>query len=148
MFDSEKAITDWRRRMLAAGIKTPVPLEELESHLRGEIERQMKSGMNAQRAFGEAIQQIGPPNALQSEFQKANALTVERKRPIAIAAGVLTVFVGFILVWATVVQSRDMGRTANEVVVLFVLGLILVFDGAAVSFLASKRSFLASKRKA
>jgi hypothetical protein len=41
-----------------------------------------------------------------------------------------------------------MGRTTNEVVVLFVLGLILVFGGAAVSFLASKRSFLASKRKA
>jgi hypothetical protein len=145
MFDLEKAITDWRRRMLAAGIKTPVPLEELENHLRHEIERQIKSGLDAQRAFAEAIPQIGPPHALHSEFQTANALTVERKRPFAIAAGLLTLFVGSILLWATVVQSRDMGSTANEVAVLFALGLILIIDGAAVSFLASKRSFLASK---
>ena len=33
MFSLEQAIIRWRRRMLAAGIKTPVPLEELESHL-------------------------------------------------------------------------------------------------------------------
>ncbi len=31
MFDLENAIADWRRQMLAAGIQTPVPLEELES---------------------------------------------------------------------------------------------------------------------
>ena len=29
-------MTDWRRQMIAAGIKTPVPLEELEIHLREE----------------------------------------------------------------------------------------------------------------
>jgi hypothetical protein len=39
MFELEQAITGWRRQMLAAGIKTPVPLEELEIHLRDEIER-------------------------------------------------------------------------------------------------------------
>ena len=32
--------------MLAAGIKTPMPLEELEILLREEIDRQMKSGLN------------------------------------------------------------------------------------------------------
>jgi hypothetical protein len=36
----------------------------------------------------------------------------------------------------------------SEDVVLFVLGLILVLNGTAISFLASKRSFLASKHKA
>ena len=30
MFDLEQAIAGWRRQMQAAGIKTPVPLEELE----------------------------------------------------------------------------------------------------------------------
>ena len=51
MFDLEQSIADWRQQMLAAGIKTPVPLEELEIHLREEIERQMKSGLNEQDAF-------------------------------------------------------------------------------------------------
>ena len=148
MFDLEQSIADWRKQMLAAGIKTPVPLEELESHLRNEIERQMKSGINAQRAFGEAIQQIGPPDALQGEFQKANVLTVEQKRTTVIAGGVLTITVGFILVWATMVQGRDMGKMPGEAIMLFVLGLFLVFNGAAIIFLASKRSFLAPKRKA
>jgi hypothetical protein len=41
MFNLEQAIADWRQQMLAAGIKTPVPLEELENHLREENEQQM-----------------------------------------------------------------------------------------------------------
>lgn len=148
MFDLEESIADWRKQMLAAGIESPVPLEELEIHLREEMERLVKSGINAQRALGEAIQQIGPPNALKCEFQKANSLTVKRQRIKVIAGGVLTVFVGFILIWATVVQSRDMGIMSSEVVGLFVLGFILVFNGAAICFLASKPSFPASKHKA
>lgn len=46
MFNLDNAISEWRREMLAAGIKTPVPLEELESHLRDEIEQQTKSGLS------------------------------------------------------------------------------------------------------
>jgi len=37
MFNLEPSIAEWRRQMLAAGVKTPVPLEELESHLRDEL---------------------------------------------------------------------------------------------------------------
>ena len=37
MFSLEKSIAGWREQMLAAGIKAPVPLEELEIHLREEI---------------------------------------------------------------------------------------------------------------
>ena len=34
MFELEKSIGDLRRKMLAVGIKTPEPLEELEMQLR------------------------------------------------------------------------------------------------------------------
>ena len=37
--------------MLAAGIKSPVPLEELKTHLREDIERQMKLGLQADKGF-------------------------------------------------------------------------------------------------
>jgi hypothetical protein len=37
MFDLEQTISEWRRQMLSAGIKTPVPLEELEIHLREDV---------------------------------------------------------------------------------------------------------------
>jgi len=70
MFDPEKSIADWREQMLAAGIKTPVPLEELEIHLREEIERQMKSGLNAQHAFEFAVRKIGQGYVLNAEFAK------------------------------------------------------------------------------
>jgi hypothetical protein len=70
MFNLEPSITEWRRQMLAAGIKTPVPLEELESHLRDEIERQMKSGLDEADAFQTAVQKIGQPRMVQNEFKK------------------------------------------------------------------------------
>jgi hypothetical protein len=70
MFDLEQAIADWRWQMLAAGIQTPVPLEELENHLREEIGRQAKSGVEEQHAFEIAVQQIGPREVLQTEFAK------------------------------------------------------------------------------
>jgi hypothetical protein len=72
MLDLEKQISDWRKQMLAAGIKTPAPLDELEIHLREEIERQMKSGLNEQKAFEIAIQKIGQGNLLKNEFKKIN----------------------------------------------------------------------------
>ena len=71
MFDLEEQITNWRQQMLAAGIKTPVPLEELESHLRDAIEQQVQLGVDPQQAFHAAARQIGHANDLKSEFTKA-----------------------------------------------------------------------------
>ena len=70
MFDLEKSIADWRNQMLAAGIKTPVPLEELEIHLREDIEKQIQSGTNPQQAFESSVQQIGHADELEAEFKK------------------------------------------------------------------------------
>jgi hypothetical protein len=70
MFDLEKAITNWRQQLLAAGIKTPVPLHELECHLREEIERQMRTGLNVQQAFAVAMRHLGKANLLNDEFKK------------------------------------------------------------------------------
>lgn len=70
MFDLEQAIAGWRRQMLAAGIKSPVPQEELESHLREEIEWQMKAGQSEAEAFATAVRKIGPVQAVKMEFEK------------------------------------------------------------------------------
>jgi hypothetical protein len=70
MFNLELAIADWRQKMLAAGIQTPVPLEELEIHLREDIERRTKSGSDEQTAFAAAVQQIGSGCTLRNEFRK------------------------------------------------------------------------------
>lgn len=70
MFSPEKAILEWRQQMLAAGINTPTTLEELESHLREEIERQIKAGKNEREAFEIATQQIGEAGGIKVEFVK------------------------------------------------------------------------------
>jgi len=72
MFNLEQAITAWRRQMLAAGIQSPVPLEELEIHLREEIGRQIRAGLNEQTAFEISVEQIGLAFPLKQEFEKFN----------------------------------------------------------------------------
>jgi hypothetical protein len=72
MFDLEHAIAEWRRQMLAAGIKAPVPLDELESHLRDDIEQQTRTGIEEARAFERAVQRIGHAAPLRKEFMKTN----------------------------------------------------------------------------
>jgi hypothetical protein len=73
MFNLEQSISGWRQQMLAAGIQSPAPLEELEIHLHEEIERQIRSGMNDQRAFETAVRQIGQAEPLKAEFKKIEA---------------------------------------------------------------------------
>jgi leader peptidase (prepilin peptidase)/N-methyltransferase len=70
MFDLDKAIENWRQQMLRAGIKTPVPLEEIENHLREDVEQLVRAGSSAQEAFETASQRIGHAGALEAEFKK------------------------------------------------------------------------------
>lgn len=70
MFDLEQAIKEWRRKMNSSGIKAREVLEELESHLREDLEGRVKSGAGEQEAFEAAVRQIGQAGALTSEFAK------------------------------------------------------------------------------
>jgi hypothetical protein len=99
MFDLKKSILEWRKLMLAAGIQTPVPLEELEIHLREEIEQQMKSGLNGQKAFEIAAGKIGQGNMLKTEFKKIGGMDKAQRRK---AAGYFySVILGFYTLAAT-----------------------------------------------
>jgi hypothetical protein len=70
MFNLDQSISAWRSQMLAAGVQSPVPLDELESHLREDIAQQMQSGLDAQAAFAIAVGRIGQATALKKEFAK------------------------------------------------------------------------------
>lgn len=106
MFNLERSICDWRKQMLDAGIKAPVPLDELESHLREAIEQQMKSGMNEAEAFKTAVQKIGLSFLLKSEFAKTsgflswfndNKFINTMKRKIGVSAVVATLLLAVVL---------------------------------------------------
>lgn len=74
MFKLEQTITEWRQQMIAGGIKSNAVLDELESHLREDIERRMRSGTPAEQAFDEAVQQVGRAEELKLEFGKIEPL--------------------------------------------------------------------------
>lgn len=72
MFDLERTIETWRQQMTDAGINAPVPLDELESHLRDAVDEQMRLGLSEERAFEAASRQIGHAGELRSEFEKVS----------------------------------------------------------------------------
>jgi len=118
MFDLNQAISDWRRQMLDSDIKTPVPLDELENHLRDDVEDQMRSGLNAQQAFDTAVLRIGRAGALRGEFSKAGGRRDgQRRRFMRIYYVVFPVFYSVICAYGLLriemnVVQRILGFTA------------------------------------
>jgi hypothetical protein len=80
MFDLDSAIAAWRRQLAAGGVKSAEVLDELESHLRDEIEQQELAEVGGQRAFEFAVQQIGQAAALEGEFAKIGVRTRAQMR--------------------------------------------------------------------
>jgi hypothetical protein len=78
MYNLDTSIKAWRRQMLSAGLRNPLVLDELESHLREDVQRRMQSGLGAEQAFESAVRCIGQPDALQNEFAKSAATKAMR----------------------------------------------------------------------
>jgi hypothetical protein len=122
MFNLEQAITKWKQQMMAEGIKDPAVLDELESHLREEIERQRRDGVNEERAFEAAAQRIGPAKELKNEFRKSGLAPVWDKLMLAIA--VLFAAFGIFLTSATMILCYE--SVEERLVGFAALGFILL----------------------
>lgn len=131
MFNLEQSITEWRQRMLAAGIKTPVPLEELELHLREEIERQTQSGFSDAEAFQMAVANIGPAQVLQNEFEQAGQneelLRSERTQfgTVALLGSVQLVLIGAVLFNSEMTSGQrtsGMAAIATSILLAVIVG--------------------------
>ena len=85
MFDLEQSINAWRRQMLAAGIQDPGVLDELESHLREEMQRSSRPGSSEQAVFDDAVRQMGRAGTLKTEFAKAGGTIREQLRRLLFA---------------------------------------------------------------
>ena len=90
MFDLEQAIVQWREQMLATDINTGA-LDELECHLREEIDRQLYSKSSTHEAFALAVEKIGSPQTLNQEFKKNPDLHGFSFRRFATAPGILAI---------------------------------------------------------
>ena len=85
MFNLDMAIKEWRQRMLAAGVNNPNILDELESHLRDDVERRTQAGAGEEQAFEIAVRSIGQPAVLKNEFAKSGAMNRTRLQRLKFA---------------------------------------------------------------
>src|SRR5215470_6560510 len=92
MFDLEKAIADWRKQIITAGLKKGEALDELEDHLRNDIQQQIQAGLTAERAFESAVERIGRAQALKTEFAKISRRLGQPKGSHHIFLGILKSF--------------------------------------------------------
>jgi hypothetical protein len=137
MFNLEQAISEWRQEMLAAGIKTPVPLEELEAHLREDIEQQMKSSLDAQAAFEISIRQIGQPERLKREFRKSERTFM--KRTLIILLGVFAVLFGPAVFLPALAKHNHQGVSGSEVIVPMLVGVVITLLGVGTTLYGFKK---------
>jgi len=127
MFNVEQSIADWRRQMLVGGIKSPVPLDELETHLREDLERRMLSGVDEPQAFEIAVQEIGRPNMLKNEFGKNERKTM--RRTMIILLGIFAVLFGPAIFLPALAQHRNQGTWTSAMIIPVVLGVALTLAG-------------------
>ena len=115
--------------MLAAGIKTPVPLAELEIHLREEIERQVKLGMDEQKAFEISARRIGQPKMLKKEFNISERTYM--KRTLIILLGIFAVLFGPAVFLPALALHNHQGVSGSRVVVPMAAGIIITLIGVS-----------------
>jgi hypothetical protein len=137
MFDLEQSIEEWRRQMLAAGIEMPVPLEELEIHLREEIEQQMKSGLDGQQAFEISVRQVGKPKMLKREFNISERTFM--KRTLMILIGIFAVLFGPAVFLPALAKHRQIEVWNSEVVVPMVVGIVITLIGVTTTIYGFKK---------
>jgi putative ABC transport system permease protein len=71
MFELEKAISEWRKRMEAAPALEPGQIAEVESHLRDKVDDLTARGRTHEQAFEEAVRALGETGLIGSQFFKA-----------------------------------------------------------------------------
>jgi hypothetical protein len=137
MFNLEQSIADWRKQMLAAGIQTPVPLVELEIHLREEIEWQVKSGLKEQKSFEISVQTIGQPKTLNREFKITEKNNM--KKMMIIGAGVIGIAVGMAFVTPAAALYQKQGAIVHDATIGFLIGIPIVLAGISTAIYGFKK---------
>ena len=90
MFDLNEQVKKWRLVLAQSETFGKSDIDELEGHLREEIERLMALKLSSEEAFWVAAHRVGDTSALADEFAKVNRPGMLRRRLFWMTAGVLT----------------------------------------------------------
>jgi drug/metabolite transporter (DMT)-like permease len=114
-----------------------VPLEELESHLREDVEQQIKLGSNAQQAYAAAVGQIGQARALKNEFKKSERTVM--KKTLLFLVGILGVLFGTAFILPALAWYRDHGAMPADHLGFLLLGIAIAIGGLSTTIYGFKR---------
>ena len=89
MFDLNHEITEWKQSLGQSETVTRPDLDELESHLRDQIDHLSMSGLSIEEALLVARHRIGDTKRLSGEFAKVNGSAIFRRRLQWMLIGVL-----------------------------------------------------------
>ncbi len=116
MHNLEQLIAEWRKTMMTEPNVGRETLDELENHLRENVDRLVRSGMTEPEAFQRAVTQLGGAPAIASEFQKLDQCT-----------------------WLPVKVITGIGVLAT---LAMAISLIARFDAGRLSFLLASHVFM------
>jgi hypothetical protein len=92
MFDLDESIGRWRRRLSRDETVRPSDLDELESHLRDQVDGLREAGLSYEEAFLVATRRLGDPEHLSEEFAKVHGDSVWGYRFFWMTVGLLAFF--------------------------------------------------------
>ena len=135
MADIEHRIADWRKLMGAATGAAAEVIDELESHLRDDMQRLMLSGETEESALDLAVARLGTPLILAAEFAKVTPESPGTWLPVWVANGVLLLMaVGlFALVGARIQQGGRWDFLLASHVIAITLGYVCTFTVGALA---------------
>src|SRR6516225_6987315 len=106
MPELESGIREWKRSLILAFGGPGEIVEELESHLREEIDRMRQAGHGPEAALAAAQAKLGRPVDLAAEY--ARVAPPARWLPIPVGLALLVLLLGY-LGWALVVPGLRPG---------------------------------------
>jgi hypothetical protein len=138
MFDLNEQINKWRRKLSQSDTLQKSDVDELESHLREEIERLTAVKLSDQEAFYVARHRLGDTDSLAAEFAKVNTSILWRKRLFWMVAGLLSYLVAIhitrfasaclvVLAWFAGVRGHSLGFVDVAAQMVLFLAVIFVF---------------------
>ena len=100
MFDLNDAITKWRLDLIQRETYTKADIDELENHLRDEIENLSGTNLTAQEVFLVAAGRLGDGGELAHEFAKVNQQIIWSRRFLWMTVGLFVFFLTSLLAQA------------------------------------------------
>jgi len=144
MFDLNKQIKIWRSGLAQQQTLEKSDIDELENHLREEIERLAASELSEQEAFIVAAHRLGRSDSLSEEFAKINSSVLWRKRVFRVVA---IIFAWIIISYIGQVVSRTCfllgvlaGLRGNTLNIIVLISQVAIFGVAVYALYLISRS--------